>query len=130
MGSSVRSSLHCPVDPQGHLVKRGPHLTGEETEAQGVKSFAYDHSACGGGGWVVSVHSPIFELLDNERRETGGGEERERLDKCKMMPHFGGLSGPPPTPWFPLHMCLSGKFSSPISQAISGPGCVTAAIPL
>lgn len=50
----------------------------------------------------MSVHSPIFELLVDERREMGGGEERERLDKGKMMPHFGGLSGPtpPPTPGF------------------------------
>ena len=50
MGSSVSSSLNCPVDLQGHLVKQGPHLTDEETETQGVKSLAYDHTACGGGG--------------------------------------------------------------------------------
>ena len=46
----------------------------------------------------MSVHSLIFELLVDERREMGGGEERERLDKGKMMPHFGGLSGPTPPP--------------------------------
>lgn len=79
----------------------------------------------------MSVHSLIFELLVDERREMGGGEERERLDKGKMMPHFGGLSGPtppPPRPGFPLHPCFSGKFSSPISQVISGPGCMAAVI--
>lgn len=46
----------------------------------------------------MSVHSPIFELLVDERREIGGGEEKERLDKGKTMPHFGGLSGPPSHP--------------------------------
>lgn len=46
----------------------------------------------------MSVHSPIFELLVDERREIGGGEEKERLDKGKTMPHFGGLSGPLPHP--------------------------------
>ena len=46
----------------------------------------------------MSVHSPIFELLVDENREMGEGEERERLDKGKMMPHFGGLSGPTPPP--------------------------------
>ena len=78
----------------------------------------------------MSVHSPIFELLVDENREMGEGEERERLDKGKMMPHFGGLSGPtpPPRPQFPLHPCLSGKFSSPISQVISGPGRMAAVI--
>lgn len=58
----------------------------------------------------MSVHSPIFELLVDERREIGGGEEKERLDKGKTMPHFGGLSGPPLSP--PAFLCTHASLGS------------------
>lgn len=69
----------------------------------------------------MSVHSPIFELLVDERREIGGGEEKERLDKGKTMLPLWGLSDPLPPLLSSAPMLLWEVPLHP-SQAVSGPG--------